>query len=282
MAVIRTAIVIIFFLTSFATQAQPRSPETEPSVWLYNQTQDQVVVERNANQIRPFASITKLMTAMIVIDQDWNWERRLQLNKLAGSRLPTGKYTRGELLRALLINSNNAAAETFAADYPGGRSAFLQAMNQRAWNLGMYSTQFQDPSGLSSGNVSNAEDLGTMIRAAGEYSIIRDISTQSHMAVETRSRKRTRTMELNNTNGRALGMIDNVRVGKTGFTNPAGFCMGLQVQQQGEVYLVVVLGAKNSAKRLDLVKNLLYNHTVESINAKNSDSNRRSRHSQTR
>ena len=265
MAVIQTAIVIIFFLTSFATQARPRPLEPEPSVWLYNQTQDQVVVERNAYQIRPFASITKLMTAMIVIDQDRNWERRLQLSKLVGSRLPTGKYTRGELLRALLINSDNAAAETFAADYPGGRSAFLQAMNQRAWSLGMYSTQFQDPSGLSSGNISNAGDLGTMIRAAGEYSIIRDISTQSHVAVETRSRKRTRIMELNNTNGRALGMIDNVRVGKTGFTNPAGFCMGLQVQQQGEVYLVVVLGAKNSAKRLDLVKNLLYNHTVEVV-----------------
>ena len=275
MAVIRTAIVIIFFLTSFATQARTRPPE--PSVWLYNQTQDQVVAEKNAYQIRPFASITKLMTAMIVIDQDWNWQRRLQLSKLVGSRLPTGRYTRGELLRALLINSDNAAAETFAADYPGGRSAFLQAMNQRAWNLGMYSTQFQDPSGLSAGNVSNAEDLGTMIRAAGEYSIIRDISIQSHVAVETRSRKRTRMMELNNTNGRALGMIDNVRVGKTGFTNPAGFCMGLQVEQQGEVYLVVVLGAKNSTKRLDLVKNLLYNHTVESTNAKDSDSNRRSR-----
>ena len=262
---IQTAIVIIFFLTSFATQARPRPLEPEPSVWLYNQTQDQVVVERNAYQIRPFASITKLMTAMIVIDQDWNWERRLQLSKSVGSRLPTGRYTRGELLRALLVNSDNAAAETFAADYPGGRSAFLQAMNQRAWNLGMYSTQFRDPSGLSSGNVSNAGDLGTMIRAAGEYSIIRDISTQSHVAVETRSRKRTRIMELNNTNGRALGMIDNVRVGKTGFTNPAGFCMALQVQQQGEVYLVVVLGAKNSAKRLDLVKNLLYNHTVEIV-----------------
>jgi len=230
---------------------------------LYNQTQDQVVAEKNAHQVRPFASITKLMTAMIVIDQDWNWERRLQLSKSVGSRLPTGKYTRGELLRALLINSDNAAAETFAADYPGGRSAFLQAMNQRAWKLAMYSTQFQDPSGLSSGNVSNAGDLGAMIRAAGEYSIIRDISTQSHVAVETRSRKRTRIMELNNTNGRALGMIDNVRVGKTGFTNPAGFCIGMQVEQQGDVYLVVVLGAKNSAKRIDLVKNLLYNHTAE-------------------
>lgn len=257
----RIVITIIFSLITFATQARPRPPE--PSVWLYNQTQDQVVVEKNAQQIRPFASITKLMTAMIVIDQDWNWQRRLPLSRLGGSRLPPGTYTRGELLNALLVKSDNAAAETFAADYPGGRDAFLQAMNRRAWQLGMYSTQFHDPNGLSSGNVSNAEDLGTMIRAASEYSLIRDISTQPHVAVETHNRKRTRMMELNNTNGRALGVLDNVQVSKTGFTNPAGFCMALQVEQQGEVYLIVVLGAKNSAKRLDLVKNLLYNHTAE-------------------
>lgn len=229
-----------------------------------------MVAEKNAHEIRPFASITKLMTAMIVIDQDWNWGRRLRLSRLAGSRLPPGTYTRHELLNALLIKSDNAAAETFAADYPGGRSAFVQAMNQRAWQLGMYSTQFQDPSGLSSGNISNAGDLGTMIQAAGEYSIIRDISTQPHVVVETQGRKRTRMMELNNTNGRALDMIDNVRVSKTGFTNPAGFCMALQVQQQGDVYLVVVLGAKNSAKRLDLVKNLLYNHTIEVVDTQRS------------
>ena len=263
MAVTRITIAIIFSLITFTTQARVRQPEPAPSVWLYNQTQEQLVVEKNAQQIRPFASITKLMTAMIVIDQDWNWQRRLPLSRLAGSRLPPGTYTRGELLNALLVKSDNAAAETFASDYPGGRSAFLQAMNQRAWQLGMYSTQFHDPNGLSSGNVSNAGDIGTMIRAAGEYPIIRNITTQSHVAVETHYRKRTRMMELNNTNGRALGMLDNIQVSKTGFTNPAGFCMALQVEQQGEVYLVVVLGAKNSAKRLDLVKNLLYNHTVE-------------------
>ena len=263
MAVLRITITIIFFLISFATQARPRTLEQEPSVWLYNQTQDQVVAEKNSHQIRPFASITKLMTAMIVIDQDWNWERRLSLSRLAGSRLPPGTYTRRELLNALLVKSDNAAAETFAADYPGGRSAFLQAMNQRAWQLGMYSTQFHDPNGLSTSNVSNAQDLGTMIRAAGEYALIRDISTQPHVAVETHGRKRTRMMELNNTNGRALGMLNNIQVSKTGFTNPAGFCMALQVEQQGETYVVVVLGARNSTKRLDLVKNLLYNHTVE-------------------
>lgn len=263
MAVIRTTIVLIFFLTSFATQARPRSPEPEPSVWLYNQTQDQVVAEKNAHQVRPFASITKLMTAMIVIDQDWNWERKLTLSRLAGSHLPPGSYTRKQLLDALLVKSDNAAAETFAADYPGGRDAFLQVMNQRAWNLGMYSTQFRDPNGLSSNNISNAEDVGTLIRAAGKYPIIRNISTQPHVAVKTQYRKRIRTVELNNTNSRALEVFTNIQVSKSGFTNPAGFCMALQIEHSGEVYLVVVLGAKDSAKRLDLVKNLLYNHTVE-------------------
>ena len=274
---IRTAIVLIFFLISFTAQARPRLPEPEPSVWLYNQTQDQVVVEKNAYQVRPFASITKLMTAMIVIDQDWNWERRLPLDRLVGSRLPTGRYTRRELLNALLVNSDNAAAETFASDYPGGRSAFMQAMNRRAWQLGMYSTQFQDPSGLSSGNTSNAGDLGTLIRAAAEYPIIRDISTQPHVTVETHNRKRTRMIELNNTNGRTLSVLDNIQVSKTGFTNPAGFCMALQVEHQGEVYSVVVLGAKNSAKRLDLVKNLLYNHTVEVVDTPRKSKKHRSK-----
>ena len=222
MAVLRI-IIIIFFTITLSTHARPRLTDREPSVWLYNQTQEQVVAERNALEIRPFASITKLMTAMIVIDQDWNWERRLPLSRLAGSRLPPGSYTRRELLEALLVKSDNAAAETFAADYPGGRPAFLQAMNSRAWQLGMYSTQFSDPNGLSNLNVSNAEDLGTMVRAASGYDLIRNISTQPHVVVETHNRRRTRLMELNNTNGRALGVLDNVQVSKTGFTNPAGF-----------------------------------------------------------
>ena len=258
---IRIATAVIFFLISFATQSRPI--ESGPSVWLYSQTQNQVVVERNSLEIRPLASITKLMTAMIVVDQDWNWERKLTLSRLASSQLPPGSYTRKQLFDALLVKSDNAAAETFAADYPGGRAAFLQAMNQRAWQLGMYSTQFHDPNGLSSSNVSNAEDVGKLIRAAGKYPIIRTISTQPQVAVKTQRRKRTQTVKLTNTNGRALEVLDNIQVSKSGFTNPAGFCMALQIEHSGEVYSVVVLGAKNSAKRLDLVKNLLYNHTVE-------------------
>ena len=222
-----------------------------------------MVVERNALEIRPLASITKLMTAMIVIDQDWDWERKLPLSSLASSRLPSGFYTRRQLFAALLVKSDNAAAETFAADYPGGRAAFLQAMNQRAWQLGMYSTQFHDPNGLSSGNVSSARDVGTLVRAVGKYPIIRTIGTQPQVVIKTQYRKRTRTVKLTNTNGRALEVLDNVQVSKSGFTNPAGFCMALQIEHRGEVYSVVVLGAKNSAKRLDLVKNLLYNHTAE-------------------
>ena len=89
MAVLRI-IIIIFFTITLSTQAKTRLPDREPSVWLYNQTQEQVIAERNALEVRPFASITKLMTAMIVIDQDWNWERRLPLSRLAGSRLPPG------------------------------------------------------------------------------------------------------------------------------------------------------------------------------------------------
>lgn len=272
----RIAIVCIFSLIGFASQARVNITRPEPSVWLYNQSQNQVIVEHNARQIRPFASITKLMTAMIVIDQDWNLDRRLTLSRLVGSRLPPGTYTRRELLDALLIKSDNAAAETFAADYPGGRLEFLQAMNRRAWQLGMYSTQFRDPSGLSSGNVSNAEDLGILIQSANDYPIIKSVSTQQHMTMITKHGKRITALELKNTNGRALEVVDNIQISKTGYTNPAGFCMALQVLYQNDVYSLVVLGAKDSAKRLDLVKNLLYNHTADISNAQHSDTHRRS------
>lgn len=280
MAVVRHIIIFALVLISFAVQARSRLVEKEPTVWLFNQTQNQVVVEKNAHQVRPFASITKLMTAMIVIDQDWNFDRRLQLDKSVGSTLPPGRYTRRELINALLVKSDNAAAETFAADYPGGRPAFLQAMNKRAWDLEMYNTQFHDPSGLSAGNVTTAWDLGVLIRAADNYEMIKNISTQQHAQVETHYKTRTKILELSNTNRNALNLTNSIQISKSGFTNPAGFCMVLQLEQKGQIYSIVVLGAKNSAKRLDLVKELLYNHIAEVRDGNHSSLDRRPQRNQ--
>jgi beta-lactamase class A len=103
------------------------------------------------------------MTAMVALDHDPTLTRSIKLINLVGSSLPNGQYTRRQLFDAMLVRSDNAAAETLAEDFPGGRAAFVRAMNRRAVALGMTSTRFQDPSGLSRNNVGTAGDVGTLV-----------------------------------------------------------------------------------------------------------------------
>ena len=230
------------------------------SIWVYNQTQDTSVFNQDANTVRPIASITKLMTAMVALDHDPTLTRSIKLINRVGSSLPNGQYTRRQLFDAMLVRSDNAAAETLAQDYPGGRASFVRAMNRRAAGLGMRSTRFQDPSGLSRNNVSTAGDVGTLVTAAGKYALIREISVQQQVRIESHFRQRIRIISLPNTNQPVLFGFDNIQVSKTGFTNPAGWCVALLVQRNKQTFAVVVLGSENKARRLDTVRDLMYNH----------------------
>ena len=118
------------------------------SVLLYNETTGHHLIETNPNTVRPIASITKIMTAMVALDYDLDLQRPLKLVGKAKGVLPRGTWTRGEILQAMLVRSDNDAAETLAADYPGGRTAFLAAMNLKADLLGMPHANFSDVSGL--------------------------------------------------------------------------------------------------------------------------------------
>ena len=120
--------------------------QAKPSIWVYNHTQDTIVLNQNANTVRPIASITKLMTAMVALDHDPVLTRSIKLVNRVGSSLPGGQYTRRQLFDAMLVRSDNAAAETLAQDFPGGRVAFVRAMNRRALSLGMTSTSPLEPS----------------------------------------------------------------------------------------------------------------------------------------
>jgi len=235
------------------------------SVWVYNQTQDAIVLNQQANTVRPIASITKLMTAMVALDHDPVLSRSVKLSDRVGSKLPPGQYTRRQLFDAMQVSSNNAAAETLAQDYPGGRSAFVQAMNRRASGLGMTSTRFQDPSGLSRNNVGTAGDMGTLVTTAGKYALIREISVQRQIQIESHFKKRIRVISLPNTNQPLLFDFDNIHVSKTGFTNPAGWCVALLVEKNKQTFAIVVLGAENKSKRLDTIKDLMYNHISDTI-----------------
>lgn len=217
---------------------------------------------RDVNTVRPIASITKLMTAMVTLDYDYDLQRRLTLSNRVPSQLPPGSYTRLDLIRALLVKSDNAAAETLAEDYPGGRSAFIRDMNQAAARYEMANTRFIDPSGLGVFNTSTVMDIGRMLDAATGYWLIRDISTKKQVAIETARGKKIRTVLLSNTNSSLLVSFDTVTVSKTGFTNAAGFCVAMVVERNKSKYYIIVLGSKNKVERYKTVKDAMYHNTA--------------------
>ena len=233
------------------------------SVVLYNVTQHKLEMSRNANQVRSIASITKLMTAMVTLDYDKDLSRKLMLSKSVHSHLPRQLYTREQLLNAMLVKSDNAAAETLAEDYPGGRTAFVAAMNRYSFMWGMPNTQFSDPAGLGVFNVSTAHEVAELVHTASGYWFIREASSKKQVAIETKYKKKIRTIRLDHTSGPLLLTFDNVLVSKTGLTNAAGWCVGLYAEHKKQEYIVVVLGSRNKQARLNTVKDIRYNHIVD-------------------
>jgi D-alanyl-D-alanine endopeptidase (penicillin-binding protein 7) len=272
------AFFVLFFLTVSVADAKPKSKKRKKekqyavqtygttSVMVTNITEGTITRSQNIDQVRALASMTKLMTAMVALDYDRDMNRKLVLSKNAGSKMPRREYTRGELFHMLLIKSDNAAAETLAADYPGGRQRFIHHMNSRALMLDMYSTSFDDPSGLSKYNVSTASDVTQMVIESANYPEIREISIKKVATILTQVKQKSRVLVLHNTNTAILSQVNNVQVSKTGYTNPAGFCVALLVHKtEGDKdyhEVIVVMGARNSSHRVDTVKRVVYNGVI--------------------
>ena len=203
-----------------------------------------VLFERDATLVAPIASITKLMTALVVLDGQQPLDQVIVITtddkwtgKGAFSHLPVGaKLTRADLLRLALMASENRAARTLARTYPGGMPEFVRTMNLKAKVLGMTQTRFDDPSGLSSNNVSSARDLAKLINAASRDPMIREFSTLPSYDV----RVGKNMLSFRNTN-LLIGKPDwNIVVQKTGFTNDAGECLVMETTI-GERSVVMVL-----------------------------------------
>lgn len=257
----------ILTLLLFVSCSVFAKPAPTPSVWLYNITDERVIVKDDAEVQRPLASITKLMTAIVALDQTQNLDEKIT-KKLIGP-LPVGTYTRRELLTAMLVKSDNSAAETIADSFPGGRKAFIASMNNRAESLGMTQTSFEDASGLSKNNISSARDIHKMLIASLNYQFIKDTSIKKQALFETHYKKKIRTVKLDHTSRAFLFEFDNIVITKTGYTRPAGFCLALVVEQQHKMYTAVVLGTPNPGFRFQLIKRLLnkeipYNDLLDS------------------
>lgn len=285
-------LIILFFCFSVQAKHKKHRPvdPREPAIIHYDVTEDRVLYNKNINQTRQIASVTKLMTAMVALDYSTNMKKELNLVGKVSSSLPRKSYKRGELFEAMLIRSDNAAAETLASDYPGGRKVFIEEMNKKAQSLGMNTTVFQDPTGLSNHNTSTASEVVNMVMAASDYPLILNTSTKKQTYIETKYKKKVRTIMLRNTNRAILFEFDNVIVSKTGYTTPAGFCVAIMVEQkkkkvvQQETYglmdyfmgkpgpkdeivvnkhAIVILGAKNPKERVDTVKEIMYNNVMD-------------------
>jgi len=232
------------------------------SVWAYDIKTQSPIVGRGTQLVRPMASLTKLMTAMVSLDHNNNLQQTVQFQGRS--------VTREQLFQRLLIRSDNNVAEFLSQDYPGGRTAFLNAMNHKASRLAMLNTHFDDPSGRIQTNVSTAEDVGRMLEAAHGYQIIRRISTYQDLETTTVVHRRHKTYtsvsHTPNTNTMVLTAFPEVVVSKTGFTNPAGYCVGVVVEQNGRTYAVVIMGAQNRYQRFDKVKEVMHNHIVAASN----------------
>ncbi|HUQ12240.1 MAG TPA: D-alanyl-D-alanine endopeptidase [Steroidobacteraceae bacterium] len=223
----------------------PAKPELKSaSALIVDGENGQVLFERDAAHVAPIASITKLMTALVVLDGQQSLDEKIEITKAdvwkgkgAFSRLPVGaKLTRAELLKLALTASENRAARVLGRNYPGGMNAFVKTMNIKAKALGMSKTRFDDPSGLSNNNVSNARDLAKLVSAASRDSRIREFSTLHQ--VEVRAGKSRLTYR--NTN-LLIGKSDwDINVQKTGFTNDAGECLVMEAVI-GERPVVMVL-----------------------------------------
>ena len=214
-----------------------------------------VLYGKNAQSVAPIASITKLMTAMVVLDANLDPGERIaitdeDIDLLRGShsRLRIGAViSRDELLRLALMASENRAASALGRSYPGGLEAFVRAMNLKAQLLGMTGSRFHDSTGLSSSNVSTAEDLATLVRAAHQYPKIREYTTSTAYQIDLGGR---RPMAFHNTNRLVGDGSWDIGLSKTGFINEAGRCLVMQATLAGRAVIIVLLDSWGKYSRI--------------------------------
>lgn len=233
--------------------AQPQL--SSHSVAIVDGRTGQMVFEKNARQKLPIASITKLMTAMVVLDAGLPLdtpmtigEEELDRLKNTGSRLSVGStLTRREMLLLALMSSENRAAAALSRYYPGGRPAFIERMNQKARAIGMQNASFYDSTGLDVRNSATAMDLVRMVKAANQYPLIRQFTTMTEYTAQPTA---TRTLHYKNSNALVREGQWQIDLSKTGFINEAGGCLVMEAEVGSQKLVFVLLAANSSAARV--------------------------------
>jgi D-alanyl-D-alanine endopeptidase (penicillin-binding protein 7) len=247
MAQLRVVACICLTLMAFhATAKDTGNPKLKSSsVLIVDQSDSSVLYSRNPDVAAPIASITKLMTALVILDAKQPLDEPIQITeadrdlpKSSFSRLTVGTtLTRGDLMHLALMSSENRAAHALGSNYPGGLPAMVSAMNAKAAALGMHSSHFVDPTGLSSQNVASPEDLSKLVIAAAKNPTIREFSTDPNYSV----RVHKHLIEFRNTDNLVKNPAWNIIVQKTGYIAEAGKCLVMAAVIEGRSVVIVLL-----------------------------------------
>jgi D-alanyl-D-alanine carboxypeptidase len=210
------------------------SANVTAKAWVVADAQGNIIKSENTTQSRSIASITKLMTAMVVVDAHQDLSEKI------------GSYTRHQLIQLALVRSDNHAAVVLCENYPNGLHACIKAMNHRAYDLGMVSTKFVEPTGLSVMNISTADDLIKLVIAASEYSEV--VQASRTPVISTKSQKKY--MMYHNTNPLVAQDSSRFFVSKTGYIRRAGGCIVMMLDTLLGRRIVILLGSKDTHTRI--------------------------------
>lgn len=222
--------------------------------YVVDQASSKVLFEKNSNVSLPIASITKLMTSLVVVEANQDLNELIEITtddidkeKGTGSRLKIGaKLSRSDMLHIALMSSENRAASALGRNYPGGLPAFVNAMNAKAHQLGMSETHYVDSSGLSSQNRASAKDLVKLVNAAYQHPVIREYSTDSKYVVNPGGRQ----LEYGTSNKLVSNPAWEIGLQKTGYIAEAGRCLVMQAMIEGRAIVMVFLDSKGKYSRL--------------------------------
>jgi serine-type D-Ala-D-Ala endopeptidase (penicillin-binding protein 7) len=241
---------------------------------VFDQTTGRQLYAKNADTITPIASITKLMTAMVVLDAKLALDEVLTIDSMdidtikgTRSRLPVGAaFHREDLMRLALMASDNRAAAALGRNYPGGTEAFVEAMNAKTKLLGLFSTHFVDPSGLAPGNVSSPQDLAGLVSEASRYDRIREYSTMHALNITLPNARRP--IGFNNTNALVKNAGWNIGLSKTGYISESGKCLVMQAMIANQPVVIVLLDSWGKFTRIgdaNRVKRWLENNKIAAV-----------------
>ncbi len=222
--------------------------------FVLDQSNAEVLFDKNADVSLPIASITKLMTALVVVEARQDMNEMLEITdadvdreKFSSSRLRPGtRMTRGDMLHIALMSSENRAASALGRNYPGGLSAAVAAMNAKARELGMVGAHYVEPTGLSSQNVASARDLAKLVSAAQKEPLLCQYSTDSRYVVDANGRE----MQYANSNHLVSNPTWEILLQKTGYITEAGHCLVMRAMIEGRAIVMVFLDSKGKDSRL--------------------------------